>query len=261
MWSGVDKISGVQMALKRVRIPMNDHTEIDKTIEKMMREITLMRRLSHPNVVGYMGCEQDEEKLELLIFMELVEGGSVDKLLQDNGRVALPELRIQEFMRQLLAGLFYLHSQNIIHRDIKSANLLLTNEDVIKLCDFGAAKEATQLFTQSNAAESTGIAGTPNWMAPEVIEQSAHGKAADVWSVGCVLIELATGRPPFHDCSTVWTVMYQVAQGTLPEPPADMTTPGRQFLDRCLQRKPEMRATSEQLQKHPFLVQDLRATA
>merc|ERR1712086_434999 len=149
------------------------------------------------------------------------------------------------------------HAQKVIHRDIKSGNLLLAKDSgILKLCDFGAAKEVVQFATQSVAPESnTGIAGTPNWMAPEVIKQSMHGSAADVWSVGCVLVELSSGRPPFYECDTAWAAMFQIAEGQLPATPAHMSPHAKDFLSLCLQYKPEARATAEALKAHSFLQQ------
>eukprot|EP00656_Telonema_subtile_P016463 TRINITY_DN18699_c0_g2_i2.p1 TRINITY_DN18699_c0_g2~~TRINITY_DN18699_c0_g2_i2.p1 ORF type:complete len:358 (+),score=38.51 TRINITY_DN18699_c0_g2_i2:161-1234(+) len=253
VYSGHDARTGTRMALKRVKIPMNDYSDIDTTLTKMRREITLLSRLEHENVVGYIGCERDIENSDLCIYMELIQGGSVSELIATGG---LPEVQVHGLIRQLVAGLVYLHAQGVMHRDIKSMNLLLDSDTgLLKVCDFGAAKEVSQMFSSKTSlgSESTGIAGTPNWMAPEVIKTGKHTPASDVWSVGCVMIELSTGKPPYHDCQGVWQVMYQISEGHMPAMPVNINHEGHQFLECCMQQEPSQRPTSQQLSEHVYL--------
>ncbi|KAG1359054.1 hypothetical protein COCNU_08G005000 [Cocos nucifera] len=134
----------------------------------------------------YLGTVREEDTLN--IFLEFVPGGSISSLLGKFG--SFPESVIRTYTKQLLQGLEYLHQNGIIHRDIKGANILVDNKGCIKLADFGASKQVAKLATM-NAAKS--MKGTPYWMAPEVILQTGHSFSADIWSVGCTVIEMATG--------------------------------------------------------------------
>jgi serine/threonine protein kinase len=116
------------------------------------------------------------------------EGGSLHTICKNFGK--FPENLVALYMSQVLKGLLYLHEQGVIHRDIKGANLLLTKDGHVKLADFGVA-------TKSNVSEYS-VVGTPYWMAPEVIELSGASTASDIWSLGCTVIELLDGKPPYH---------------------------------------------------------------
>jgi serine/threonine protein kinase len=116
------------------------------------------------------------------------ENGSLHSICKNFGK--FPENLVALYMSQVLQGLLYLHEQGVIHRDIKGANILTTKEGLVKLADFGVA-------TKSNLAEYS-VVGTPYWMAPEVIELSGATTASDIWSLGCTVIELLDGKPPYH---------------------------------------------------------------
>eukprot|EP00850_Spirogloea_muscicola_P014050 SM000098S25130 [mRNA] locus=s98:364693:369983:- [translate_table: standard] len=191
-------------------------------------EVAVLRNLSHPNIVvssavvrhdmlpavtaavteavalpmlawqaraslltRYLGTDREEEALN--IFLEFVPGGSIASLLSKFG--SFTEKVIRMYTRQLLLGLDYLHTHQIMHRDIKGANILVDNRGCIKLADFGASKKLADLATMSEGFKS--MKGTPYWMAPEVIKQTGHGRQADIWSVACTVIEMATGKPPW----------------------------------------------------------------
>ena len=118
------------------------------------------------------------------------ENGSLHSIAKNFGR--FPENLVGLYMSQVLRGLLYLHEQGVIHRDIKGANILTTKEGLVKLADFGVASRTTGLDENS-------VVGTPYWMAPEVIELSGATTASDIWSLGCTVIELLEGRPPYHN--------------------------------------------------------------
>ena len=182
-------------------------------LEQLQREITLMQNLSHPHIVRYLGtansapapspstlstsspCQQT-----LYIFLEYAPGGSIRDLLQKFGPF---QLRIaRSFTSQILEGLIYLHHNGIVHRDIKGANVLVGSSGTIKLADFGASKQLSSVRSISHGGCNT-FTGSPNWVAPEVIQGSSYGTKADVWSVGATVMEMLTGNPPFHELEPV----------------------------------------------------------
>jgi serine/threonine protein kinase len=150
-------------------------------------EIDLLKNLKHPNIVKYLGFVKSAEALYLIL--EFCENGSLHSICKQYGK--FPETLVALYMAQALQGLVYLHEQGVIHRDIKGANILTTKEGLVKLADFGVATRAAGLSQSS-------VVGTPYWMAPEVIELSGATTASDIWSLGCTVIELLDGKPPYH---------------------------------------------------------------
>ena len=207
--------------------------------------------LNHPNIVRYLGMERSMETLS--IFLEYVPGGSIRTLIDRFGALQEPLVRV--YTRQLLLGLEYLHRNGIAHRDIKGANVLITNDGIVKLADFGASK---RINTQNSYTQS-GVKGTPLWMAPEVIKDQQTDKGwrrADVWSVGCTVIEMATGKPPWSQYSNPVTAMYHIAcVETVPPFPENLSGPGHAFLARCFVRDPNKRPTVTDLLLDPFVTQ------
>lgn len=166
------------------------------TLPDIMSEIDLLKNLNHPNIVKYKGFMRDKENL--FIVLEYCENGSLQNILKRYGK--FPESLVAVYMRQVLEGLVYLHEQGVIHRDIKGANILTNKDGSVKLADFGVSSRAPTPDLAAAAANPDAdneVVGSPYWMAPEVIEQSGATAASDVWSVGCVVVELLEGKPPF----------------------------------------------------------------
>jgi serine/threonine protein kinase len=147
-------------------------------------------------------------------------------------------------MSQTLQGLVYLHEQGVIHRDIKGANILTTKDGTVKLADFGVA-------TKSNVSEYS-VVGTPYWMAPEVIELSGATTASDIWSLGCTVIELLDGQPPYHNLQPM-PALFKIVSDDHPPLPEGASPAVRDFLMQCFQKDPNLRVTAEKLLKHSWL--------
>ena len=210
-------------------------------------EIDLLKALSHPNVIQYMGTEYTTT--HFYIFLEYAEGGSLRQLYLKHG--AFDEVLVQYFLNQILSGLHYLHLKGIAHRDIKGANILITEDGIAKLADFGSSKK---LIMESLVS---GIKGTPHFMAPEVIRgtQATTGwYKADVWSVGCLVIELSSGALPFAKYENSMTVMFKIASGE--SPPMERISPASSLhglVEKCCSFDPSLRPSVEELLSHPFL--------
>jgi len=166
---------------------------------------------------------------------------------------------IMVYALQLLEGLAYLHQAQITHRDIKPENILLDHNGIIKYVDFGAAKViARRGRTLLHTTPNRSLTGTPMYMSPEAINgtNQGHFGAVDIWSLGCVVLEMATGRRPWSHLDNEWAVMYQIAQGHRPPlPTTDQLSPhGIDFLSRCLVPDAGKRATAEELLQHGWIM-------
>ena len=177
-------------------------------IKALCTEIELMRSLEHPNIVRYMGAAVDDTTMQLYIFQEWVPGGSLAELSKNYG--AFAESVVRRYTIHILRGLTYLHANRIIHRDVKCGNVLVDENGVAKLADFGAShrlgkdgtltadmKIATMRGVRSFSSFLTFSAQTPYFMAPEVLQQDKFGRRSDVWSVGGVVLQMATTDPPW----------------------------------------------------------------
>lgn len=172
----------------------------------------MLSKLSHKNIVRFIGAHNDGKFYNL--FLELITGGTLEDLYKKTNGLSEPILAV--YTKQILQGLEYLHFKNIIHRDIKAANILIEENGQCKLTDFGSSKVL--------CAEHKTLTGTPYWMAPEVITQTGHNRFADIWSLGCTVYEMFTGRPPWSDQQTGIMVLVKIVNATSPPPyPSDMS--------------------------------------
>lgn len=159
-------------------------------LRALCSEIELMRSFEHPNIVRYLGATVDEPNLQLCIFQEWVPGGSLANLLTHYG--AFAESVIRQYTTHILEGLIYLHANHIIHRDIKCGNVLVDEDGVAKLADFGASHRLGKDGTLTADMKLTTMRGTPYFIAPEVLLQDKFGRRSDVWSTGGVVLQMAT---------------------------------------------------------------------
>ncbi|RNF26134.1 putative protein kinase, putative,serine/threonine-protein kinase [Trypanosoma conorhini] len=231
-----------------------------KELVSLSREINMMRRLHHKNLCTFKGVYYDSLNNTICMFMEYIGGGSLTSLVKKFK--PLPPAVVRSWTRQLLTGLLYLHTQGIIHRDIKGDNLLVDTssdpklESQIKLVDFGAARRLSDAVAQSRT-----VIGTPYWMAPEVVDVTGTGAGysykADVWSVGCTVAEMLTGKPPWPSQVNAPAAIMMIAQATdgPTEIPEAEATPGcLDFMRRCFVRDPGRRPTVEELMQHPWIL-------
>lgn len=172
----------------------------------LYQEIEIMYHLNHPNIVNFHCCFLEGNTLT--IAMELLEGGALTSALET---IIFCEEHISYIMKRCLQGLGYMHDRNIIHRDIKSDNILMGRDGSVKLSDFGFC--AT--LQNDNEKRRTKV-GTPYWMAPEVITGKPHGKSIDIWSLGITAIEMIDGEPPYMDLDPMFA-MYTISQGNIPD--------------------------------------------
>ncbi|KAK3002975.1 hypothetical protein RJ639_018730 [Escallonia herrerae] len=256
VYMGMNLDSGELLAVKQVSIAVNSASK-EKTqahICELEEEVKLLKNLSHPNIVRYLGTAREEESLNILL--EFVPGGSISSLLGKFG--SFPESVIRMYAKQLLLGLEYLHKNGIMHRDIKGANILVDNKGCIKLADFGASKKVVELATMTGAKS---MKGTPYWMAPEVILQTGHSFSADLWSVGCTIIEMATGKPPWSQQYQEVAALFHIGTTKSHPPiPEHLSAEAKDFLLKCLQKEPNLRLSAPELLQHPFVTGEYQET-
>ncbi|XP_062375267.1 mitogen-activated protein kinase kinase kinase 4 isoform X3 [Sardina pilchardus] len=237
--------TGELMAMKEIRFQPNDH----KTIKETADELKIFEGIKHPNLVRYFGVELHRE--EMYIFMEYCDEGTLEEV----SRLGLQEHVIRLYSKQIVTATNVLHEHGIVHRDIKGANIFLTSSGLIKLGDFGCSVKLKN-NAQTMPGEVNSTLGTAAYMAPEVITRAkgeGHGRAADIWSLGCVLIEMVTGKRPWHEYEHNFQIMYKVGMGHKPPIPEKLSTEGKDFLAHCLESEPKRRWTASALLDHPFV--------
>ncbi|KAI5778231.1 hypothetical protein EDC01DRAFT_622910 [Geopyxis carbonaria] len=235
--------TGQTVAVKQVRLADLPKTEL----RVIMLEIDLLKNLNHPNIVQYHGYSKTADSL--YIILEYCENGSLHSICKNFGK--FPENLVGLYMTQTLHGLLYLHDQGVIHRDIKGANILTTKEGLVKLADFGVA-------TRTNGLSDSSVVGTPYWMAPEVIELAGASTSSDIWSVGCTVIELLEGKPPYYKLASM-QALFRIVNDDHPPLPEGVSPACRDFLMQCFQKDPNLRVSARKLLKHPWVVNAKRS--
>ncbi|CAI9090115.1 OLC1v1024808C1 [Oldenlandia corymbosa var. corymbosa] len=223
-------------------------TELSKS-GFLQREQKILSSLDSPFIVGYRGYDISMENKKLLfnLMLEYCPDGTISDAIRRKGG-PIEEQLIRYYTRRVVEGLEYLHGNGIVHCDIKGANILLDRENGPKIADFGCAKWAGE----EKLAGRTG--GTPLFMSPEVARGEDQGFPADIWALGCTVIEMATGGSPWPNATNVESLMYKIAfSEESPEIPRNLSDQAKDFLRKCLRRNPKERWTAEQLLNHQFL--------
>lgn len=247
VYKALDRRTGLIFAVKDTIIAGQSEDD-RKYRNKLEDELRICKELRHPHIVGYLGHAYED--CQLHIYLEYVAGGSVLSLLNEFGPFDGPVL--QTASRGMLEGLNYLHTRSppVVHRDIKGANVLVDLHFCVKLADFGCSKRA--LDTQSFST-----IGSIPWMAPEVIQQTlGHGRKADIWSLGCTFIEMASAEPPWgRDKFTnfMFALRHIALSDATPPVPDSLQGAGREMVDFCMQRSAEGRPQAETLLRHAFV--------
>ena len=239
---GFDSNNRITMAIKRIYIGDSSNKKL-KT--ELIKEDEILRELKHPNIVNYYGSELDQEYLK--IYIEYIDMGSIASMLKTYG--PFPEEIVRRYTRQILSGLEYLHYHNVIHRDIKGANILVNNDGQVKLSDFGSAKKLKKTYLSS-------FIGTTCWMAPEIILNKSYERFADIWSLGCTVYEMLVGQPPFlgknHYEISVKIINHQDDEFKYP---SSLSLNAVDFLKCCLKKGPYERKNVYKLLQHPFIIE------
>ncbi|CAK9164188.1 unnamed protein product [Ilex paraguariensis] len=238
----VDNSNGDVFAVKSV----DRSSCLASQLESLENEIRILRSLSSPYVVKYLGdsvtCESPTTSYRNL-HLEFLPNGTVSDVAKLFG-ADVDERIVANYTWCVVSALSYVHSKGIVHCDVKGKNVLVgPRNGAAKLADFGSAME----FREVNSPR-----GSPLWMAPEVIRQEYQGPESDVWSLGCTVIEMVTGRPAWedHGADTLCRIGYL---DELPQFPTQLSELGLDFLDKCLRRDPNRRWSCDQLLQHPFI--------
>lgn len=241
-----DHDTGSELAVKQVEVGLLN-TATQKEVKALEAEIDLLKNLQHERIVLYFGTQQTN--LHVHIFMEYLPGGSVHDHIKQHG--ALNESLTRKYTRQILEGVSFLHATLIVHRDIKGANILRDLRGNVKLADFGASK---RLQTIRSKTGFRSMHGTPYWMAPEVINGEGYGRKADIWSLGCTVVEMLTTRPPWAEFEPMAALFKIATQPTLPELPLDLSDDAKGFVKSTLTRSSRERPSADELLNFSFVV-------
>ncbi|CAL5037407.1 unnamed protein product [Urochloa decumbens] len=220
------------------------HGKTDKDIHNLRQEIEILRKLKHENIIEMIDAFETPQ--EFCVVTEFAQGELFEVLEDDK---CLPEEQVQAIAKQLVKALYYLHSNRIIHRDMKPQNILIGKGSAVKLCDFGFARAMS-----ANTVVLRSIKGTPLYMAPELVREQPYNHTADLWSLGVILYELFVGQPPFYT-NSVYALIRHIVKDPV-KYPDNMSANFKSFLKGLLNKVPQNRLTWPALLEHPFVKDD-----